>query len=800
MTNKNILIIIFYVYLFCYLSLDNKKMAWPETIKFDNWDYKSSIDNIKEIERVTKQTQKELNNLANSVKTSFFEKKENNSVVYDMNLVKNYLKFCTENTNFKITTPVVMAVQIALESLDEKYDVWRIDWILKLNNSSVKSNTEKAIIKFQEDNVLDKVDWIPWKETIRKILEELWRKNIASGEVTGNVTGDVTEVVTGEVTEAVTGDATEAVTEQTDIKKLLYALEIYNWRNLTEDFKQKIENDWYDVNEIISLAYDKDKMENLSRMYPTINKWQPSQTIDIAQYKKELEQINNVNNLIGSLPEASTVTVRNESQINEAKRSYDALTANQKKQVKNIQRLNDAINALNVLKQNETQRNAEIQAKIKNAKDKINALPTPTAITINHKNQIETARNAANEVIDKLDSQLISRLEAAEAALNQLNNNANETEALTRQQIQNVQQQINNLSGYRVWQEFMIKNARTSYNNLSENLRAKINLSKLEEAETWRAQHIEELISNLPNAVDVKIDDESKINEARNAYEKLYGNLHAKVGNLLHLIDAEEALQTIKAEEKARLEEEARRQREINANMGINQEITVNITPKYKDNGTHYLENRNDYLNINILQWPKLIASKEHPEQVGWIWSSMMQWFRGDIFKNMNGIVSATTRSQDRFRKPWQRGVLDEQKLKTYCETNWIKSFVLYFWWNEAANSVAAVNNAYEDIKVMGDYLNSIWVQPVLCTCIWEKRKEHSVWHSQKAYPLADTPSWELWFNSKIRKLWLDNTWPVIDFAKIDVGNVWYPGPKSDHPSLSHWYPEMRQKILDNLS
>ena len=128
------------------------------------------------------------------------------------------------------------------------------------------------------------------------------------------------------------------------------------------------------------------------------------------------------------------------------------------------------------------------------------------------------------------------------------------------------------------------------------------------------------------------------------------------------------------------------------------------VEPKFSEKNKFYLENRQEYINnTDILQWPKLEAIS--PDQVWWIGSSMMQWFAGNEFRKMNWIVSATTRSNDRFWKVWQKWILDEQKLKTYCETNWIKSFMFYFWWNEAANSQTAVDNAYNDIKLMWEYL-----------------------------------------------------------------------------------------------
>ena len=226
------------------------------------------------------------------------------------------------------------------------------------------------------------------------------------------------------------------------------------------------------------------------------------------------------------------------------------------------------------------------------------------------------------------------------------------------------------------------------------------------------------------------------------------------------------------------------------------------VEPKFSEKNKFYLENRQEYINnTDILQWPKLAAT--NIDELWWIWSSMMAWFAwyienrekygyGNIIKKMLCGEWWTTRSFNWFWKDWQKWVLDEEKLKKYCEDNWIKSFMFYFWWNEAATSQMAVDNAYNDIRLMWEYLQSIWVQPVLCTCIWENKKEHSIWHREQKYPLVE-------FNQKIRSLWQEKNWPVIDYASIDIWNVQYETPDKIHPNNGE-YLDMRQKILENLS
>ena len=146
--------------------------------KNKNWKYESSLDNVTEgLLWVKNQIKKELANLQQDVqedqiKNSFFDIQWEN-VEYHMDLVKKYLQSCIQNENFQVNWAVVMAVQVALESLEkQEYDVWRIDGLLT-SNSWKTSKTEQAIKEFQKDNNIP-VDWVPWKETIQKILNVLW--------------------------------------------------------------------------------------------------------------------------------------------------------------------------------------------------------------------------------------------------------------------------------------------------------------------------------------------------------------------------------------------------------------------------------------------------------------------------------------------------------------------------------------------------------------------------------------------------------------------------------------------------
>jgi len=174
----------------------------------------------------------------------------------------------------------------------------------------------------------------------------------------------------------------------------------------------------------------------------------------------------------------------------------------------------------------------------------------------------------------------------------------------------------------------------------------------------------------------------------------------------------------------------------------------------------------------NILVWPELLAKNR--DWVGGLWNSIMcgvQWWkRKSEFKNLNWVESKNTKNHpDRFKS--------KDDVVNYIKNNpWIKSFMFYFGWNTSNNK-----QTLWDINKWAWWFNECWVQPVLCTCIWVD--SHL------------TKSWEKWLislNDDIKKLWIENNWPVIDFAKIDndISKSW----DKIHPTWSG-YQKMRDEI-----
>ena len=167
--------------------------------------------------------------------------------------------------------------------------------------------------------------------------------------------------------------------------------------------------------------------------------------------------------------------------------------------------------------------------------------------------------------------------------------------------------------------------------------------------------------------------------------------------------------------------------------------------------------------NNELLIWPRLLAHNK--DEIWWLWNSIMngfQWLNNKSqFPNMDWIVWKNTQTHpNRFNS--QNDVLAYKNSHPD-----VKSFMFYFWANNNNNQ-----QTLSDIKKRSEWLESGWIQPVLCTCVWE--------NSEK------TP-WLKELNQQLIGLWKEKSWPVVDFAKsnnnwdIDLSSDWVH-PKSYSP------------------
>jgi hypothetical protein len=170
----------------------------------------------------------------------------------------------------------------------------------------------------------------------------------------------------------------------------------------------------------------------------------------------------------------------------------------------------------------------------------------------------------------------------------------------------------------------------------------------------------------------------------------------------------------------------------------------------------------------DLLIWPHLLAHNKN--EVWWLWNSIMNWFQWlnnkTNFPNMDWVVWKSTVTHPRRFKS-QNDVL------AYKNTHPnVKSFMFYFWANSRDN-----NRTLSDIKQRSEWLQAEWIQPVLCTCVWE-----------------DKQTWLKDLNQSLISLWREKNRPVIDFAKsynkwdIALSSDWvHPRTYSPMTDIINW-------------
>ena len=149
------------------------------------------------------------------------------------------------------------------------------------------------------------------------------------------------------------------------------------------------------------------------------------------------------------------------------------------------------------------------------------------------------------------------------------------------------------------------------------------------------------------------------------------------------------------------------------------------------------------------------------------------QWYKNKLnFPKMDWVEAKNTQNHpNRFNSQ-----LDVQWYK--ADNPNIRSFMFYFWANTKNNK-----QTLSDIKKWSEWLQEEWIQPVLCTCIWEDKHPR----------LTD-------LNKSLIDLWKDKNWPVMDFAKLyNKWDIAMSGVDSPHPT-SAWYSAMARVIEDQLA
>ena len=242
--------------------------------------------------------------------------------------------------------------------------------------------------------------------------------------------------------------------------------------------------------------------------------------IKTAEEKLSKLQVENAESKISAIGD---VTLDSKDAIKDARDTYDALTDDQKKQVTNYDVLETAEAKLSDLQ-------------VENVKTKIDGIGE---VTLSSSSTIKAARTAYDALTDDQKKQVTNYdvLEAAEKKLSDL-------------QVENVKNKIDGIGEVTLSSSSTIKAARSAYNALTADQKKQVtNYDVLQKAESELSdlQKADAVVTKIKNIGKVTLKSESKIKEARTAYNKLTDKQKTLVTNYDVLEKAEKDLADLKA-------------------------------------------------------------------------------------------------------------------------------------------------------------------------------------------------------------------------------------------------------------
>ena len=242
--------------------------------------------------------------------------------------------------------------------------------------------------------------------------------------------------------------------------------------------------------------------------------------IKTAEEKLSKLQVENAESKISAIGD---VTLDSKDAIKDARDTYDALTDDQKKQVTNYDVLETAEAKLSDLQ-------------VENVKTKIDGIGE---VTLSSSSTIKAARTAYDALTDDQKKQVTNYdvLEAAEKKLSDL-------------QVENVKNKIDGIGEVTLSSSSTIKAARSAYNALTADQKKQVtNYDVLQKAESELSdlQKADAVVTKIKNIGTVTLKSESKIKQARTAYNKLTDKQKTLVTNYDVLEKAEKDLADLKA-------------------------------------------------------------------------------------------------------------------------------------------------------------------------------------------------------------------------------------------------------------
>ena len=218
----------------------------------------------------------------------------------------------------------------------------------------------------------------------------------------------------------------------------------------TEEDKKKAANVEKAINDLpkvenIKLT-DKESVKNAREAYEKLSSTQKKLVTNLDKLKKAENRINElekereqteedkrkaarVEELINDLPKVQDIRLIDKDEVEDARKAYEKLSSTQKQLVTNLDKLVKAENRINELEKEKAQTD-EDKKKAARVEDMINELPDAERIKLSHKDEVEAARSAYNNLSSDQQALItnINKLVSAEKKLVELEAKRDEEE------------------------------------------------------------------------------------------------------------------------------------------------------------------------------------------------------------------------------------------------------------------------------------------------------------------------------------------------------------------------------------
>ena len=278
------------------------------------------------------------------------------------------------------------------------------------------------------------------------------------------------------------------------------------------------------------------------------------------QSEEDKRKAARVEEIIDDLPKIEDIRLRHKEAVENARAAYESLTSKQKELVKNLDKLKKAENRISELEK-EKEQEEEDKRKASRVEYMINELPDPDDIRLRHKDQVEAARNAYDNLTEAQKKLVtnIRKLIMAENKIAELEAKSNEEEKAEKEAREAAEKAVaayEVIAGHEEWNKkisALAKAIETLKGVINEYLTGEANLERafaavdkaLEDAEAFvqRAKAVEGKASEAYQKLkdgDFKTALAARIRAAKAKADEAIGRIEALKGNIPNLQDVQD--------------------------------------------------------------------------------------------------------------------------------------------------------------------------------------------------------------------------------------------------------------------